>query len=316
MAKKKKESFMIKLEDGKVLKSIVETLASIIDEVNIVITPNEFSVKAMDPSRICLLQLIIEKENFEEYECSKECNVGINLDDLDKIMKRSSANDTIILSYQEEDRKIKIKMQEGEMTRARTFSLVLIDVDIEDVPIDNLLKIEYPSSWSFDPDILVEAIKDAEIYSEVLNIEAIEKIGLKFTSYGQIGQMEYQLGLDDFIDVDLSKTQKGAFALTFLKYIMKLANITEKLQIFLKGDHPLKMLFNLLEDAKLSYFLAPRVEEVDFEGEEIEFEEVEKGVFEEAEEETPKETEEEVIEDTEESKKELEELEELVEKVK
>lgn len=299
MAKKKKESVMIKLENSKVLKSIVETLASIIDEVNIVITPNEFSIKAMDPSRICLLQLTMEKENFDEYNCSKECNIGLNLDDLDKIMKRSSANDTITLSYQEEDRKIKIKMQKGETERARTFGLVLIDVDIEDVPMDNLLKTEYPSSWSFDPDILVEAIKDAEIYSDVLNIEAIEKIGLKFTSSGQIGEMEYQLDLDEFIDVDLSKTQKGAFSITFLKSVMKLANITENLKIFLKGDHPLQMLFNLLEGAELNYFLAPRVEEPVFEGEEIEFEEVEKGVFEEKEEETLEEPEEETIEEVE-----------------
>ncbi|MFW9970120.1 MAG: hypothetical protein ACFFDF_07965, partial [Candidatus Odinarchaeota archaeon] len=129
--------FTIKIENSRILKGIVETLASIIDETDIVITPKEFKIKAMDPSRICLLQLIIKKGDFDEYECTKESRITVNLDDLDKIMKRSSANDTITLSFQEDTQKIKIKMQREDSTKARTFSLALLDSDIEDVPMDN-----------------------------------------------------------------------------------------------------------------------------------------------------------------------------------
>ncbi|GAG79430.1 unnamed protein product, partial [marine sediment metagenome] len=32
-------------------------------------------------------------------------------------------------------------------TRKRTFSLALIDLEREEIPMDNLLKIEYPSNW-------------------------------------------------------------------------------------------------------------------------------------------------------------------------
>jgi hypothetical protein len=42
---------------------------------------------------------------------------------------------------------------------------------------------------------------------------------------------------------------------------MKLDSITEKLEIALKTDHPLKMEFSLLEGAEVFYYLAPRVEE-------------------------------------------------------
>ena len=54
--KEVKTQFTIKLENSKILRSIVETLASIIDETNIQITPKEFKIKAMDTSRICLLK--------------------------------------------------------------------------------------------------------------------------------------------------------------------------------------------------------------------------------------------------------------------
>jgi len=258
-------SFTLKLENSRILKGIVETLASIIDETEFRVTPKEFTISAMDPSRICLLKLSLKKENFDEYQCNKESKVGLNLDDLDKILKRSAANDSVEINFNETDQKIKIKMQREGMSRTRTFSLALLDIEIEEIPMDNLLKIEYPSKWVIEPGFLVEAIKDAEIYSEILNIAANEGKGLIFTSTGQIGEMEYNLSEDDLIETDIEGSSNGAYSLTFLKAILKIASITEKLEISLKTDHPLKMIFNLLEGGELSYFLAPRVEEAEFE---------------------------------------------------
>jgi len=258
-------SFTLKLENSRILKGIVETLASIIDETEFRVTPKEFTISAMDPSRICLLKLSLKKESFDEYQCSKESKVGLNLDDLDKILKRSAVSDSVEINFDETDQKIKIKMQREGMSRTRTFSLALLDIEIEEIPMDNLLKIEYPSKWVIEPPFLVEAIKDAEIYSEILNIAANEGKGLIFSSAGQIGEMEYSLGEDDLIETDIEGSSNGAYSLTFLKAILKIASITEKLEISLKTDHPLKMIFNLLEGGELSYFLAPRVEEAEFE---------------------------------------------------
>ncbi len=257
-------SFTLKLENSRILKGIVETLASIIDETEFRVTPKEFTISAMDPSRICLLKLSIKKDDFDDYQCSKESKVGLNLDDLDKILKRSAANDSVEIEFNETDQKIKIKMQREGISRTRTFSLALLDIDIEEIPMDNLLKIEYPSNWVINPDFLVEAIKDAEIYSEILNINANEGQGLIFSSSGQIGEMEYDLNEDDLIESELQGSSSGAYSLTFLKAILKIASITEKLEISLKTDHPLKMNFDLVEGGKLNYFLAPRVEEEEF----------------------------------------------------
>jgi proliferating cell nuclear antigen len=266
-------SFTLKLENSRILKGIIETLSSIIDETEFRVTPKEFMITAMDPSRICLLKLSIKKENFDEYQCSKESKVGLNLDDLDKILKRSAANDSVEIDFKEKEQKIKLKMQREGTNRKRTFSLALLDIDTEEIPMENLLKIEYPTNWVIDADFLVEAIKDAEIYSEILNMKAIENEGLLFSSTGQIGEMEYNLSTDDLIESNISETSSGAYSLTFLKAILKIASITEKLEISLKTDHPLKMIFNLLEGGELSYFLAPRVEEAEFEDEDEDMDE-------------------------------------------
>ena len=75
--------------------------------------------------------------------------------------------------------------------------------------------------------------------------------------------MVYDLDEDDLIESALNDTNTGSYSLTFLKAILKIASITEKLEMSLRTDHPLKMIFNILEGGELSYFLAPRVEEME-----------------------------------------------------
>jgi proliferating cell nuclear antigen len=247
-------SFSLYLDQSRVLRAIIETLSSIIDETKVKITPKEFVITAIDPSRICLLKLKLGKETFSEYTCNKEFNIGLNLDDLDKILKRSSSNDMLELDFKESDQKIKIKMKKEGSSRTRTFSLALLDIDTEEIPIDRLFSIEYDASWEIEPGLLEEAIKDAEIYSEILNLKALKEEGLLFSSNGQIGEMEYNLNLEDLESSKIDETSTGAYSLNFLKAILKITQITIKLEMSLKTDHPLKIIFGLENEGELSFF--------------------------------------------------------------
>jgi len=145
----------------------------------------------------------------------------------------------------------------------------LLDSEFEEVPLENLGKIEYPNIITIDPEILVEAIKDAEIYGEILNFKISEGQGVTFSCSGQIGEMNYELGLDELIDPEIHEDCSAAYSLTFLKAILKIASITEKLEISLRMDHPLKMEFTLLEGGELKYWLAPRCEEESYDDEDM-----------------------------------------------
>ena len=72
---------------------------------------------------------------------------------------------------------------------------------------------------------------------------------------------------DELIKAEFSGNNISSFSIPFLKAILKIAPITEKLEISLKADHPIKLFFDLLDGAELLYWLAPRVEEADFDEE-------------------------------------------------
>lgn len=258
-------SFELYLENSKILRALIETLAKIIQETEIRVTPSKLEISAMDASRICLLRFTMDRAHFDDFTCEKEARIGVNLEDFEKILKRSSTSDTITLSYTPDEQKIRVKLKRIEATRTRTFTLAILDLDHEEVPLENLLAIEYPSQWEMDIDLFIEALKDAEIYSEILSITPQPEEGLTFASVGQIGEMEYTLGMEAFLSAELSDEGTTNYSILFLKAITKLSPITEKLVFYNKKDHPLKMDFSLLEGPELKYFLAPRVEETQFE---------------------------------------------------
>ena len=258
----------LKLEDGKTFKGIVNTLSGIIDEIVFKITSKAFIMEAMDPSRICLLKVMLERELFDEYDCDGEYKIGINLADLNKILARSGTGDGFIITFNSDDQKIKIQIiNEKRKKRKRTFSLALLDIDTEEIQFDTLEMIEYPSQWVMDIGYLIEAIKDGEIYSEILTIKTNEDVGISFASVGQIGEMYGEISIDDLDASEIDGSANGSYSITFLKNILKLSTITKELELSIKDDHPIKLLFTLINTSKLLYFLAPRVEDAGFEDE-------------------------------------------------
>ena len=66
----------------------------------------------------------------------------------------------------------------------------------------------------------------------------------------------------------------GSYSLTFLKVILKLTSIEDvKVNMSLKNDHPLKIIFDMAEEGELSFFLAPRVEDEDIDEDEYDTDE-------------------------------------------
>jgi len=252
--------FKIKLKNVQKIKTVIEILSNIIEETEIKVDPKKFIIQAMDPSRICLLKILLRKEDFDIYECENDHQICLNLCDLTKIMKRASLKDNIEFIYENDSNIIKIKMSREGSTRNRTFSLSLLDLEFEEIPLDSLLKIQYNSTWIIYPDILEEAIKDAEIYDDTFNIKAFEK-KITLSAFGTIGEMLYEFGTDDLIDLKIEDEATVTYSLDFLKNILKIAPITEEMECSIKTDHPFKLKFILKEGGEILYFLAPRVKD-------------------------------------------------------
>ncbi|MHA1618746.1 MAG: proliferating cell nuclear antigen (pcna) [Promethearchaeota archaeon] len=254
--------FKVKMKDSKMVRGIFDAVSSIISETILKIDPAVgLSLTAMDMSHICLVSLVLHKDDLDEFEADEVYELGINLEDLVKIIKRSGASDEITFLHDPKVKKLVIEMKPAEAKKARKFTMSLIEYEGEEIDINALNEMEFDNLCSFKLTYLDEAIKDAEIFADVLQIQAMPN--LVFSTSGNIGDMQYVLEKEELITSDLKSESVGVFSIAFLKNVLKVGTITNTINVELRTDAPLKLNFQILNSSHILYFLAPRVEDDD-----------------------------------------------------
>ena len=94
--------FTATLENGSVLKKIVEAIKDIVNNVNLEATPKGLAMQAMDPTHVALVGLELNEEGFKEYRADKNFSLGIKLANLNKLLKCAGNDDMITLTCEDE----------------------------------------------------------------------------------------------------------------------------------------------------------------------------------------------------------------------
>lgn len=95
--------FEAKLNDGNVLRKIVDSIKELVTDVNLEVSPNGISVQAMDSSHVALVQLKLDKGGFAVYRCDKAVTLGLSITNLAKVLRLVTGNDSITLKCNTEE---------------------------------------------------------------------------------------------------------------------------------------------------------------------------------------------------------------------
>lgn len=252
--------FKATLKDSKIVKGIFEAVSLIISEAKIRVGPTTgMQMTAMDGSHICLVDLFISKDDLDGFECDEEYELGINVEDLVKIIKRANPNDIITLIYTADVKKIQILLKSEDSKKTRKFTISLYDIDNEEIDMNKINAMEFPNKCDLNIGIIDEAIKDAEIYSEILVVRVNKN--LIFSTEGTLGDMEYVLDENELKKFNFTVKSEGNYAIQFLRNIVKIGSVSQNVSMSLDDKAPLKSVFKILKFSQIQYFLAPRVEE-------------------------------------------------------
>ncbi len=241
--------FRAKLE-AKTWKKIVNALASIIEEVNLEVTPEGIQFTAMDPSHISMVDFRMGKEHFEEYELTEEVKLGLDVDENRKIINRSKPDD--LLTMEATQNRITLTLQQKDGGTVRRFGLPLIDVmggEKYKIPhLDTTARARLPS-YLFD-----DAIKDAYIISDNVTFRAEPDV-LLMKAEGDSGSIETEI--KEWLEYEVKEKSQSTYNLSYLTDIAK--SVEDEITMDLGNDMPLKLSFTL-DGAEFMFILAPRVE--------------------------------------------------------
>jgi len=248
--------FKLKVSDAKLLKDMVTAISILVDEATFKIEPESLKLRAMDPSRVAMVDFEWSKTVFEEYVCSEPTKMCINISELLKLLRRAGKNEVVELSLDEKTGRLQIRIT-GKYTR--NFTMPTLEASEEEVPTP---KIAFSVRAKATTDGLRQAIEDAQLVSDHVRIEA-DTGKLVFHAAGDLmgATIELQKGSDALLDLEAKEPSKATFSLSYLSEIIKAASATSDIATLeFSKDMPIKLDFQQTLEGKLTFYLAPRIE--------------------------------------------------------
>ncbi len=248
--------FKAKMADAKFLKDMMGAISILVDEATFDLSPEGIKLRAMDPSRVAMVDFEWPKTVFDEYACGESMKMCVNISEMLKLLRRTGKEESVELSLDEKTGKLKIAIM-GKY--ARTFIMPTLEAMEEEVPTP---KVTFNVKAKTTTEGLREAIEDANIVSDHVRIEA-DKEKIVMNAAGDImgATIEFKSGGDVLLEMEAKEASKATFSLSYLSEIVKAAVPTSEIVVIeFSTDMPIKLDFQQEKEGKLKYFLAPRIE--------------------------------------------------------
>jgi proliferating cell nuclear antigen len=210
----------------------------------------------MDPSHVAMVDFEWSKTVFNEYECDERTQLCINFHEMVKFLRRVKSGEEIVITFNQDQAQLNILLKNGY---SRTFSMATLEPTSDDVPTP---KIDFDSMARITTRCLKDSITDVSTVSDEILFEAgAEKLSLK--AQGGLGSVTINIEKDseELLTLNSEKLSTATYSVNYLQDMIKTAaNISDIVTIEFSTNMPLRLSFELPEQGKLQYYLAPRVE--------------------------------------------------------
>jgi len=252
----------------------IESISKLIDELKVIVHKDKIELTFMDQSRIFLCSIIIEDNWSNTLKIDKTGEYGLNINDLAKLLKViKSDKKSFILKFNTERLRIVKKKSNGFKA---TKELEFLDLELEDIPIKNLLEIPYPSKVKVQKQYIEDIFRELGDFSDVIGI-TLNEDELSFQESNSIGNGKLRIKYEDLYELETSTEESMSVSLDYFSLVKYLLPIMEKDQLIelkVRTDTPLAVTIEFDElGITFNSWIAPRVEEEDYDEDEEDFDE-------------------------------------------
>jgi len=244
----------VKIKDPKIWKTFIGSVVGLIDEAAFNFSPQGVKMKAMDASKISLVDFELSPKAFDEFEVKEKTIVGVKLLDLERTLSRMKSSDELILEVDTEGGHLNLIFK-GASTRK--LGIPLLNVEESDFPEP---KLTFTAEATVKAGVLQDGLKDAKMVSEHVRFTA-DKEGLVMSTEADRGSTELKLSKGDegLIALKVTQPTSSMYNVKYLEEMLGGASATDEVTLKFSTDLPLELDFKV-EGGKLKFLLAPRVE--------------------------------------------------------
>ena len=245
--------FYCKTVQTNAIRVLFEALKNILSDINLKADQSGIKLTTIDGTEKAIVNLFLDATKFEEYKCSNDINIGINLISIYKILKGIKNTDTIsFVVYTDEQDHIYIITSHSDKKFTNISRIKLLDMDEK---IYNIPDIDFDSYITMPSSDFQSYISELSVISEKVIITTGSN-ELVLTANGNFATQSIKIHETNTNNTTMTE-QKGQFNLKFIQLFTKSTNLCSTVEIYIKTDFPLTMVYNVANLGQLKYCLAP-----------------------------------------------------------
>jgi proliferating cell nuclear antigen PCNA len=268
----------IKLEQAKFMKTIVDAMVSVSDDVAIEINENGFRAQAIDIGKALVVDAFLNSEEFTSIDAPVPGVFHIDLDDFTDFIKTAKSNDVLLIRDNDTTNTLDLQLKSSSITKR-------LSLRLNDVQNHRFMKIKnrtFFSNCKMDAELFAEAVKAAELGDEHVTLNHSEdklhfsaatttrtaEATIHYAGNEQTDNIEFRSGTYQSRSgetLEIPKVQKATYGLKFLKRISRIGRVNMNLQLSMSDKEPLRIIYPLNEKedeeykSYVAFAVAPRL---------------------------------------------------------
>lgn len=246
------------------LRKIIDSIKDLVKQVNLEASLNGLSLQAMDSAHVSLVSLMLKEDGFDTYRCDKTMTLGIDLNDLGKILKMSGNEDTVSLKADEESSFLTIVFENKKTEKVSEFQLNLLNIDSDSLGIPET---EYPTSVEMSSSEFVKTCKELMSLSDTIKVDIQSDKEAVLSYNGKTGQGKVRLRKhlsdkdDDAINITCEEEISSNYGLNYLNSFSKASSLSSRVVLEFSTKYPLRISYEVENLGWIKFYLAPKMDE-------------------------------------------------------
>lgn len=247
-----------------VFVAIFQLLKNWSSHINMHFEKDKLYIQSMDKSHVCLADIEIKAKWFSIFDCSKNNKISVDSSHFAILMNYALNHDILELKYEDEDEndvdKLYINFLNGKENKGsfyHFFELNLIDVDEDSLGIP---KVYYDVEFTIESKKLVEVFSEFNTFCSDLNIKCTESV-VELNAQGDSTKLKVNIPVDDLDAYAISEGEEIdiSFSLSHLCKMCLSMKMSSSINVSISSELPMSLNYNLGDDSKVSFFIAPKV---------------------------------------------------------
>lgn len=165
-------------------KRLIDSMKELVTESNFHCNADGMCVQAMDSAHVALVHLALHADGFQHYNCERSNVMGVNLQNMSKVLKAIEGGDKLTLRAEEDADILSIAAENDKNTKISEFALKLMEIDGDQMSLPDA---EYGCVITLLSSDFAKVCRDMSIFGDTISV-AVERNGVRFSANGDVGE--------------------------------------------------------------------------------------------------------------------------------